>query len=152
MTLMRRMSGARPINRLRDEMDRLFGGLLGDGPAFESLFTPPGVRAFPALNVWETDDNLFVEAELPGSKMEDIEVFVEGGELTLRGQRKPAEDERATFHRRERGVGSFSRVLRLPIDIDVERVEANLQNGVLTIRLPKAPSARPRKIEIRSAG
>lgn len=140
--------GLLPVQRLREEMDRLFEDFFGDWP------TPAwdlwGVQTFPALNIWETDDALYAEAEVPGMKMEDLEVLVVGNELTIKGERKAPQQEGVTFHRQERGVGSFTRTIRLPVEIDADRVEATLENGVLTITLPKAEQCRPRKIEVKA--
>lgn len=137
--------GMNTINRLREEMDQLFGTVLNQGLA---PMLPGVVRGFPALNLWEDGQNFYAEAEVPGLTMEDIEVTVVGNELTLRGERK--ETERTSYHRRERGVGVFQRVVPLPAPIDADKVEAKLSHGVLTITLPKAEAARPRKIEVKS--
>jgi HSP20 family protein len=106
-------------------------------------------RVFPPLNMWEDEGNLYAECELPGVQMEDLEVTVIGRDLTIKGQRKPHDYEGAPYHRRERDMGSFHRVVHLPIDIDSSKVNAELQHGVLTMTLPKAPEARPRKIEVK---
>lgn len=121
------------------------------GDLFDSFFNghESRARAYPAVNVWEEGDNLFAEAEVPGLSMEDIEVLVVNNELTIKGNRRAAADDNPNYHRRERGVGEFCRTLSLPVDIDANKVEATLKNGVLTIRLPKAESARPRKINVR---
>jgi len=84
--------------------------------------------------------------------MEDLEVLVTGDELTIKGQRHEAQQEGASYHRRERGVGSFNRSVRLPVGIDASKVQARLQDGILTITLPKAEGSRPRKVEIKSLG
>jgi HSP20 family protein len=133
-----------PISRLRDEMDRLMAnwfdgaeGFLGDGG-----------RGFPALNVWEDQDHVYIEAELPGLKVDELEISVVGDLLTLKGQRSEFSPKGATFHRRERGVGDFSRVLRLPVMVESDQVQANLRDGVLLVTLPKAPEAKPRKIAV----
>lgn len=131
---------------LRRQMDRVFeqamepnGGLLG-------------LRAFPALNVWEDNDCVFVEAELPGVAMENIEINVVGGELSIKGTRRPMGSQNGnanvTYHRRERATGEFSRFLTLPDVIDADKVEAFLKNGVLSIKLPKAEAAKPRRIPV----
>ena len=73
-----------------------------------------------------------------------------GDELTLKGRREPEDGQQATYHRRERGTGSFTRVLTLPIEVDADKVEASLAQGVLTIRLPKAESAKARKIQVKA--
>jgi HSP20 family protein len=131
----------------REEFDRHFSDLLGTWPA--RLTSSP---VFPALNVWEVGDNLYAEAELPGVKQEELEISVAGGELTIKGQREFKSDDRATFHRRERAMGEFTRVLRLPVEVDSERVEASLKDGVLLITLPKHEAAKPRKIEVKVNG
>jgi HSP20 family protein len=119
---------------------------------FSDVFENTGLqtRTFPALNVWEDNDVLHAEAELPGVSMEDIEVMVVGNELTIRGQRRQQATDKVNFHRRERGTGEFSRTVTLPFDIDQNRVEATLKNGILTIVMPKAETAKPRKIQVRA--
>lgn len=114
------------------------------------LLTPrfvPG-RAFPALNVWEQGDDFFAEAELPGLQSEDLDIVVVGNEVTIKGQRPDAPPDGNVYHRRERGAGAFSRVVRLPVDVDASNVQATLRNGVLTLKLPKAESAKARKIQV----
>lgn len=131
------------MNRLQDEMNRVFGRR-GNGY---------GVRAagFPALDLWQDGENLYVEAELPGMDLNDLEIYVTGGnQLTIKGERKAPTVEGGTWHRQERGYGSFSRLLELPQDVDEENVEAELRNGVLTITLPKREEAKPRKIAVKS--
>jgi HSP20 family protein len=138
----RQPNGVHPVNRLREEMDQLFDNLAGWSPFGAVL------RTYPPLNIWEDDQNLYAEAEVPGLTMNDIEVYVVGNELTSKGERKGADQD--GYHRRERGTGSFLRTIPLPVVIDSERVEANLHNGVLNITLPKSEAARPRKIEVKS--
>jgi HSP20 family protein len=106
----------------------------------------------PALNAWEAGDALRVELEVPGVKQEQLDISVVGNELTIKVERTPAVPEGATYHRQERPVGAFTRVLRLPVEVDAGRVEAELRHGVLTITLPKAETARPRKIQVTTAG
>jgi len=137
-----------PFAHLRGEVDRAFGDLYGNLGGISRAGSRSGM--YPAVNVWEEEDVLRAEAEVPGLKMDDLEILVKGDELTLRGERPATDREGVTYHRRERGSGSFSSVVRLPVEIDVENVEAHLENGVLTVTLPKAPSARPRKIEVRA--
>jgi HSP20 family protein len=106
------------------------------------------VQAMPLLNVWEDGDRLVAEAELPGLTMDDVEIFVNGDELTIKGRRPKMQDRDVTYHRRERGTTEFSRVLTLPVEIESGEVSATLKDGVLTVVLPKAASARPRKIPV----
>jgi len=139
-----------PISQLRDEMGRLFEDFTTNWPAALRF---GGLRGgtFPALNLWEDENRVFAEAELPGLKLGDLDINVLGNELTIRGERQDAHRETAMSHRRERGLGSFTRVVRLPVEIDAEQVEATLKNGVLTIAMPKAERAKPRKIEVKAA-
>ncbi len=135
------------LNGLRSDVDRLFEAFVPERAAW-------GMRpaaAYPPLNVWEDEEHLYVEAELPGVKMDDIELLIDGEELHIKGARKAEEVEGANYHRRERGVGGFSRSVHLPFAVDSERVGATLRNGVLLIALPKAPEVKPRRIEVTSA-
>jgi len=139
-----------PMNRLRGEMDRLLEEWSHEFPSIGRVAGLHG-RGFPSINVWEDEHNLRVEAEVPGMKMEDLEVTVMGNELTIKGHRGNGTAKDVTYHRRERGVGAFSRTLRLLVDVDANKVAASLVDGVLTVTLPKAEAAKPRKIEVRSA-
>jgi HSP20 family protein len=136
-----------PVHQLRREMDRLLSGFVGN---VGDLNWPVVGRGRPAVNLWETGDALKLELELPGVPSDQIELSVVGDELSIRVERPDAEPQGATYHRRERGVGAFARAVRLPLEVDAERVEAELRHGVLTITLPKAESARPRKIQVAS--
>ncbi len=131
------------MNRLRHEMDRLFGNYGGERPRDR------GASVFPALNVWEDDDNYFVEAELPGFGLEELEIYVTGGnELSISGERKPLELEGGAWHRQERGFGKFRRTLDLPGEVKSDGVSATLKYGVLTISLPKSEEVKPRRIKV----
>lgn len=142
-----------PAHRLRGEMDRVFdevfGDLFGPGWGYGDFRRTPG-RTLPAMNIWEDEGHLYAEVEIPGLSMDDLELTVMGNELSIRGERKPFEQEGVTYHRREREIGTFSRMVRLPVEIEADEVEANLKNGVLRITLPKSASARPRKIEVKA--
>jgi HSP20 family protein len=142
------------VSRLRGELDRalddVVGAFVGEDPWLRRGRLRE--RSFPAVNVWENEEVLFAEAEVPGLKMEDLEILVTGNELTIKGERGDEKQEGVTYHRRERGAGTFSGVVRLPVDVDVSKVEARLENGVLTIALPKAASAKPRKIAVKALG
>ncbi len=128
------------MNRLHNEMNRLFG-------RFGNGMRP---TAYPSLNVWEDDDKLYVEAELPGMELDDLEIYVNGGNLlTIKGERKQPQIEKATWHRQERGYGKFSRVFELPFDVEADQVEAHLRHGVLMIVLPKREEMKPRRIEVK---
>jgi HSP20 family protein len=134
------------VNRLHDAMNRLFGEANGNG----NRETRPAGN-YPALAAWEDEGTLFVEAELPGMELSDLEILVTGGnKLSIRGERKPPHTD-GTWHRQERGFGPFSRVVTLPYNVDPDQVEAKLQQGVLTLALPKAAEAKPRRITVKSS-
>lgn len=137
-----------PMTRLRGDLDRAFQQLAGE--MFGSF---AGEAPFPALNLWETDEALLVEAEIPGLRMDDLELYVSGDELTLKGERKPfgADGAKTAYHRRERGTGRFARMVRLPVAVDANAVQATLKNGVLTVTLPKAQEVRPRRIQVKTS-
>jgi len=136
------------LEQLQREMNRLFstyGG--GSSPRLHNF----GV--FPPLNVSENADNLYVRAELPGVKPEDIEIAVEGETLTLRGERKlPQAASNVSYHRREREAGRFRRIVSLSTRINPDGVDAHFKNGVLEIVLPKAAEAKPRQIPVKVGG
>jgi len=133
------------VNRLRNEMDRVFGRY-GD-----RRFAPLAARAYPPMNLWEDEDNLFLEAELPGIGADDLEVYVTGGnQLSLKGQRRRAEQTTGTWHRQERGEGVYSRMLELPCQVDSDKVSAEFRHGVLTLTLPKSAEVKPRRITVKS--
>lgn len=136
------------------ELERLRGHLEGMRDAVSSgvdSFRQSGPGVYPALNVMEDDENLYVCAELPGVAPEDIEISVHGDALTIRGERKVTETEKkVSFHRREREFGVFRRVLNLPVKIDPENVTAKSGDGLLKVVLPKAAESKPRKIEIKA--
>jgi HSP20 family protein len=134
----------RELERLRREMNQF----TGDWPRRAGWDVAPG---YPAMNVWTTEDNALVTAELPGVNLEDIDISVEDEMLSVRGDRQPeALEEGTTYHRRERRHGPFVRTFRLPFRVAADAVEANYQKGVLSITLPRAEADKPRKIEIKA--
>ncbi len=142
--LLNRLSPRVSFGRMSRDMDRLFEEVFG---ASRTPYSRPA--AFPALNVWEDGDAFIVEAEVPGLTLDNLGVEVLGNELTISGERKDAPNEVTTVHRRERNSGTFQRTLTLPTEINAEAVEADLKNGILTIRLPKAETAKVRRIEVK---
>lgn len=132
----------RSLNEVQHEMNRLFDRW-GRHPL--------GMGEFPTINLWEEDNALFLEAELPGLELQDLELFVTGhNQFTLKGERKPPVLAKAVQHRQERGFGKFTRTLTLPFAVNEEAIEARFENGVLKVRLPKHEAAKPRKIEIKA--
>lgn len=105
---------------------------------------------YPAINLWEDGENLYAQAELPGVPADTLEVVVsEGNLLTLAGERK-FDEGKGAWHRRERGSGKFRRELTLPVPVEADKVEAHFEHGVLSLKLPKTPAARARRIEVRT--
>lgn len=144
-----RRVGFDPFAQLREQVDRQFGEFVNQGlPGLANRVL--GTRAFPAINIWDEGEELVAEAELPGLKSEDLDVSVVGSELTIKGERKSVGEEGTSYHRRERGTGTFTRVLRLAAEVDAENVQATLRDGVLTVRMPKAEAAKPRKINVQA--
>ena len=131
------------LTRMRQQMDRIMDAFGGRAPG------AMGAGVFPAINLTEDDDHYNLRAELPGVKTEDLDIQATASNLTISGERKlAAVDESARYHRREREGGRFSRAFALPKEIDPNRIEARLSNGILTVRLPKAESAKPKRIAI----
>jgi HSP20 family protein len=131
------------------EMDQLTSRL---GHLFtDELQVNGGSRWLPAVNVEETADELLLTAEIPGLSREDIDIEVEHNRLTIRGEkaaeRSEGEDGRK-YHVWERRYGSFARSFTLPNTVRAEDIAADYQNGVLTVRMPKAPEAKSRKIQV----
>jgi HSP20 family protein len=106
---------------------------------------------FPLINLTEDRDKYYVRAELPGVKGDELDIQVTGNNLAISGERKiAAEEEGARYHRREREAGTFSRIIGLPGEVDTEKVEANLKDGILTIEISKAEIAKPKQITVSS--
>jgi HSP20 family protein len=136
------------MERLQQEMNRLFSNFLGDRAPRQL-----GFGVFPPLNVSEDPNGLYVRTELPGVKSEDIEISIEGDNLTLRGERKlPETKTGVSYHRREREAGRFRRVISLNVKIDPDGVKAHFKNGVLEVVLPKAEELKPRQIAVKTTG
>jgi HSP20 family protein len=132
------------LQQFQSELNRLFDRW-GDGG--ESM----GAVTYPPVSVWEDQNSVFVEAELPGLDLKDLEIYVTGGnQLTVKGERKAHLPEKAVCHRQERGFGSFVRVLTLPFEVNRDNVDARFENGVLLVKLAKAESAKPRKITVKA--
>jgi len=103
----------------------------------------------PPVDIFETDNELVLKADLPDVKMQDIDIQIENGTLTLKGERKFEKDEKNKgFHRIERSYGSFVRYFTLPETVNTENVQAEYQNGVLVITLPKKEVAKPKTVKV----
>jgi len=132
-----------PFDQLQQELERMVDA------AFGPVGRSPGV--YPPVNVFDQGEAYVVKAEVPGVPPEKIDINVEDDTVTLRGERafsEPAKD--AAYHRRERGHGQFRRVVRVPSRIAADEAKAQYRDGVLTLTIPKARDARPRRIQITS--
>jgi len=129
------------LERMRRQMDRLF----------EEWTSPrPVSGVFPLVNLTETKESYFIRAELPGMTAADLDIQATGNSVSISGERKiPAENSNARYHRRERESGKFSRVIGLPGEINPDKVEARLEDGILTIVVPKAEASKPRQITVK---
>ncbi|MEW6252308.1 MAG: Hsp20/alpha crystallin family protein [Planctomycetota bacterium] len=138
-----------PLARVRSEIEDVF----------ERLFRDPwGLSAgaltavHPRLDVSETEDEVTVRAELPGIRAEDVNIEVTGNVLRLYGEKAEEREEHGrSFRYTERQYGSFSRTIELPAGVDADQVDATYKDGVLHIRMPKSPEAKPRRIEVKPA-
>jgi HSP20 family protein len=147
--MLRTIRSQNPLDQFAREMNQVLGTF---APAIlGAASVRPTADRWPALNAWEADEELVVEAELPGFRMQDIEVLAGDGTLTVKGRREQAMPEGATALRLERAPISFERTIGLPFEIDAAGTAATLRDGVLRITMPKAPSARIRRIEVKSA-
>jgi HSP20 family protein len=136
-----------PMDRIADRFDQLFSAALRDFPARE-VFFPVVPAGHPPVNLWQDEEAYHLEAELPGVLAEDLAIEVKGTELTLAGERKRQHPEGVSSHRSERSFGRFVRRIKLPGEVDADRVDAKLTDGVLTLTLPKAAAHRIRKIAV----
>ena len=126
------------LDRLQDEVNRLYESFFGKSPYRERS------DVFPAINVSEDRENLYVSAELPGVDAKDINITAEEDGLRLE-----TDNQEASYHRREREGGSFNRKINLPTRIITEKVTAETKNGILTVVLPKAKETKPKTVEIK---
>ena len=147
MSNLTRWEPAREMMTLREAMDRLF----------DDAFTRPlSVRdgwtmASPAIDMYQTDNEVVVKASIPGLKAEDVQINVSGDVLTLKGEVKQEEERQdKAWHIREHRFGSFERSIALPTDVKSDKAEAMFENGILTITLPKADEVKPRTINIKA--
>jgi HSP20 family protein len=145
MSNLTRWEPMREMMTLRQAMDQLF----------DDAFTRPrgasGVSIVPAMDLYQTADEVVVKANLPGLKAEDVQISVANGVLSLHGEFKQEnEQNEATYHVLERRYGSFERSVTLPTDVQTDKAKADFQDGVLTITLPKAETVKPKMITIKA--
>ena len=130
---------------LREAVDQLFDR------AFTRPRTTNGVSVVPAIDVYETADDVVVKANLPGLRSDDVQISVTSGVLTLHGEvREENEPKQATYHLLERRTGVFERSVMLPVDVITDKAKADFEHGVLTITLPKAETVKPKTITVKA--
>jgi len=135
-----------PFRRLFEDVFETFEREFGEWP---DLW--PERRFVPAIDVVEDDDAVILTAEVPGLSRDDLDVTVEDGVLTLKGEKKEEESTRqANYHRVERRYGRFERRIRLPEYVDADKIDASYKDGVLRLRMPKTEVARAKTIEIKT--
>ena len=119
--------------------------------AFTRLFNEPQTNRpwTPAVDIYETENDLVVKADLPDVDLKDIDVRVENQTLTIAGERKfEKQDNVAGYHRIERSYGNFTRSFAVPNSFDTDKIAASFKNGVLSVSLPKKEAAKPRQVKI----
>ena len=134
---------------LRSAMDRLFEDSFVSPLTWRTLANGNGETITPPIDVHETPDEIVLTAALPGIKPEDVDITMTGQNLVLRGELKADETvERDQYLYRERRYGSFSRSVQLPVRVEGDKAQATFENGILSLRIPKAEEVKPRQIRI----
>jgi HSP20 family protein len=145
MSNLTRWEPVREMMTLREAMDRLFDD------AFTRPLSLRGVSTMPAIDMYQTEDDVVVKATLPGLKAEDVDITVTGETLILRGEFKQEnEQNESSYHIREQRYGSFDRSILLPTDVKADKAKADFENGILTITMPIAEEVKPRSITIKA--
>jgi HSP20 family protein len=137
----------RDLVSLKERMDRLFEDTFARSRNIEEGLAPGSWS--PPVDIYETDENIILQAELPGIERKDITLEVKDDVLTLKGDRKfEKEVKQENYHRVERSYGSFQRSFTLPSNIKRDKVEAEFKDGILEVILPKVEEAKPRQIKV----
>ena len=147
MAIVRFWDPMKELSSLQNRMNRVFEETFGS-PLYRG--GQPGVGTWsPAVDIFETGDEIVVKAEVPGLAKDEVRVEVENGVLTLHGERKfEREVKEENYHRVERTYGTFSRSFTLPSTVDSARIEARFKDGILEVTLPKAEDAKPKRIDV----
>jgi HSP20 family protein len=132
-----------PALGLRRDIVRLFEDALGRGQGGRSEWTPP-------VDIRETDQELTFAIEIPGTESGDVEVTTENGVLTVYGERTEEWRDEGRYHLLERGYGSFIRRFELPVGVDIDKIEAEVENGLLQVRIPKSALPQPKRIPVKT--
>lgn len=135
-----------------DELESLEQDLNGTFAGRAGQRRHRGRRAYPLMNVWRSADGIVIDAEVPGADPKNLDVSVQGDQLTVNGKlNQTAPPEGEVYHRQERWSGDFARVLQLPFRADAAGVKANYSNGILRIAVPRSEDEQPKKIAVEAA-
>ncbi len=149
MTRMVRWDPFRDLAEMRGTVDRLFYR----GLRRPRIITWQAAERFLPVDVYETDDEVVVEASLPGLKPEEVAVSVIGDRLTIKAESKTEEaNEEQNYYRKERRNRAFERALTLPVEVDADEAKATFENGELSLHLPKTAAEKPTTIEVKANG
>ncbi|MBN1406766.1 MAG: Hsp20/alpha crystallin family protein [Calditrichaceae bacterium] len=141
-----RWNPERSIFSLKSDMDRLFDNFFTDRPGQLQSYSD----MTPIVDVEETDQAFLITAEVPGIKKDDIKITFENNYLTISGEKKVEKDRKdKNFHHMERSFGKFSRTLGIPAGVMLDKIEAEYDQGILNIKIPKAEEAKPKQIEVK---
>lgn len=143
------MTPATALVRMRDEMDRVFDRFVRDPLDF--VWAGDGRTWTPSMDMAETENEVTIKVELPGMTAKDVDVSISGNRLTLSGKKDESREEKGeNFYVNERRFGSFQRMMELPDGVDPEKIAAEQENGVLTIKVPKLKAAKPKHIPVKA--
>ncbi len=147
MAIIRWVDPLKELSAIHERMNQLFDETFLPARASEAV--PAAAMWAPAVDIYESGDEIVVKAEVPGIDRDAVAVEVKDGILTLRGERKfEKEENEENYHRIERSYGAFVRSFALPSSIDPEKVNAVLRDGVLEVKLTKKEQAKPRKVTV----
>ena len=140
-----RWEPAREMMTLREAMDHLFDD------AFTRPLTLRDGWSAPAIDMYQTDDEIVVKASLPGVKADEVQINITGEILTLKGETRQVEEKKdKAWHMREQRWGAFERAIALPTEVVADKAKAEFENGILTSTLPKAEEVKPKIINIKA--
>jgi len=141
-----RWNPGRSVFTLKSDMDRLFDSFFADSvDSADSYY-----EVTPSVDIEETDQDFIIYAEVPGMKKDDIKITFENNYITLSGEKKALKDrKKENFHHAERRFGKFSRTMAVPTGVMLDKIEAEYEQGVITIKIPKAEEVKPKQIDVK---
>lgn len=135
------------MKQIQEEIDGLFKW----PAAFPRMYYTASTQSkYPPMNLREDSNNLFLDVKIPGLDIDNININIKDNTLSIRGEKpSPEAVNPKDYHRRERVAGNFIRAVELPMHVDADKVKADYENGIMTITLPKAESAKPKRIDVK---